>query len=123
MSYKLGIDVGGTFTDLLLINERDGNMLPIKTPSTPHDQSEGVLNGIEEMDKVSGVSPKEIAHILHGTTVATNAALEGKGAYMGLIVTKGFKNMLHLARSWTPGPLFGWMNYEKPEPLAPLELT
>lgn len=123
MSFRLGVDVGGTFTDLLLIDQETGEMVPVKTPSTPHDQSEGVLNGIKELERVTNVDPKEIAQILHGTTVATNAALEGNGARVGLIVTEGYRNMLHLARSWTPGPLFGWMNYEKPEPLAPLELT
>jgi N-methylhydantoinase A len=123
MSYRLGVDVGGTFTDLLLINQKNGAMVPVKTPSTPHDQSVGVLNGIMELAKVTSIDPKEITQILHGTTVATNAALEGNGAKVGLIVTEGYRNMLHLARSWTPGPLFGWMNYEKPEPLAPLGLT
>jgi N-methylhydantoinase A len=123
MPYRLGVDVGGTFTDLLLIDQETGEMVPVKTPSTPHDQSEGVLNGIKELARITDIDPKEIVQILHGTTVATNAALEGKGAKVGLIVTEGYRNMLHLARSWTPGPLFGWMNYEKPEPLAPLELT
>lgn len=123
MSYRLGIDVGGTFTDVLLIDDDTGAMTPIKTPSTPHDQSVGVLAGIEEVCRVAGVDKQEIVQILHGTTVATNAALEGDGALVGLLVTKGFRKSLHLARSWTPGPLFGWMIYDKPEPLAPLELT
>ena len=58
--------------------------------------------------------------MLHGTTVATNAVLEGKGARVGLLVTDGFEYMLHLAKSWTPGPLFGWIVMDKPEPLASL---
>lgn len=123
MSYRLGIDVGGTFTDVLIIDDATGRMIPVKTPSTPHDQSEGVLNGIMEAAKAAKIGPAEIVQILHGTTVATNAALEGKGARMGLLVTRGFRNMLHLARSWTPGPLFGWMIYKKPDPLVPLTNT
>jgi len=123
MSYRLGIDVGGTFTDVLLINDATGAMIPIKTPTTPHDQSQGVLNGIFEAAEAAGIDPSEILLILHGTTVATNAVLEGKGAKMGLLVTRGFRNILHLARSWTPGPLFGWMIYKKPDPLVPLTHT
>ncbi|WDL97699.1 hydantoinase/oxoprolinase family protein [Alicyclobacillus sp. ALC3] len=123
MTYRMGIDVGGTFTDVLLIDDSSGRMMPIKTPSTPHDQSEGVLNGIFEACKLAGINVSELEQILHGTTVATNAALEGDGARVGLLVTKGFEKTLHLARSWTPGPLFGWMIYEKPDPLAPLDLT
>lgn len=123
MSYRLGIDVGGTFTDVLLIDDQTGKMTPIKTPTTPEDQSIGVLNGILEICKRENIGFDEISQILHGTTVATNAALEGKGALVGLLVTEGYRNMLHLARSWTPGPLFGWMIYEKPEPLSPLEFT
>ena len=61
--------------------------------------------------------------ILHGTTVATNAVLEGKGARVGLLVTEGFEYTLHLAKAWTPGPLFGWINMDKPDPLASLADT
>ena len=60
----------------------------------------------------------ELDAILHGTTVATNAVLERRGALVGLIVTRGFRQILHLAEAWTPGPLFGFMVYEKPEPLT-----
>lgn len=123
MSYRLGIDVGGTFTDLLLFNDATGQLQLAKTPSTPADQSIGVLNGIQKIADLAGLQPDEIKLILHGTTVATNAVLEGKGALVGLITTKGFEQILHVARSQTPGPLAGWIIMQKPDPLAPLYLT
>jgi len=123
MSYRLGIDVGGTFTDLLLFNEETGAMTLEKTPSTPADQSIGILNGIHKIVDAAGLSPQDLDLILHGTTVATNAVLEGKGALVGLITTKGFEQILHVARSQTPGPLAGWIIMQKPDPLAPLYLT
>jgi N-methylhydantoinase A len=123
MSYRLGIDVGGTFTDLLLFNEETGAMLLEKTPSTPADQSVGMLNGILKIVAAGGLTPEDVKLILHGTTVATNAVLEGKGALVGLITTKGFEQILHVARSQTPGPLAGWIIMQKPDPLAPLYLT
>jgi N-methylhydantoinase A len=123
MSYRLGIDVGGTFTDFLLFNEGTGEMLLTKTPSTPTDQSIGVLNGIRKISELAQIDPDEIKLILHGTTVATNAVLEGKGAVVGLITTSGFEQILHVARSQTPGPLAGWIIMQKPDPLAPLYLT
>lgn len=123
MSYRLGIDVGGTFTDLLLFNNRTGELKLEKTASTPADQSIGILDGIHKIVERNGLSASEIDLILHGTTVATNAVLEEKGALVGLITTKGFEQILHVARSQTPGPLAGWIIMQKPDPLAPLYLT
>lgn len=120
---RLGIDVGGTFTDLLLYDDKKRKTFRAKTPSTPEDQSIGIVNGIRLISEIAGISPKEIEVILHGTTVATNAILEGKGARVGLLVTKGFEYTLHLAKSWTPGPLFGWIIMDKPTPLATLDDT
>ena len=94
-----------------------------KVPSTPADQSEGVLHGIDEVCRIAGRAPADVATVLHGTTVATNTVLTGTGARVGLLVTQGFRYLLHLARSWTPGPLFGWMIYEKPDPIAAVEDT
>lgn len=123
MSYRLGIDVGGTFTDLLLFNEETGALQLEKTPSTPADQSIGILNGIHKIVDSAGLSHDDLDLILHGTTVATNAVLEEKGALVGLITNKGFEQILHVARSQTPGPLAGWIIMQKPDPLAPLYLT
>jgi len=78
MSYRLGVDVGGTFTDLLLFNQKSGEFWRHKTPSTPADSSQGILTGVEAICGTAGVTPEDIEYLLHGTTVATNAVLEGK---------------------------------------------
>jgi N-methylhydantoinase A len=123
MSYRLGVDVGGTFTDLLLINEVNGQTHTAKVPSTPEDPSIGVLNGIDRICRESGIDAKEISRVMHGTTVATNAVLTGKGAKVGLVTTKGYKQVLQVARSFCPGGLGGWVSFVKKPLLAPLELT
>ena len=123
MTYRLGVDVGGTFTDVLLVEESTGETWRAKTASTPADQSVGVLNGIKQVCDAAEISLAEVAQVLHGTTVATNAILEGKGATVGLVTTKGFRQVLQIARSFVPGGLAGWIIWPKPEPLAALENT
>ena len=124
MAFRLGVDVGGTFTDLFLVgDEGSGTQYRVKTPSTPADPSEGVLVGVRRICEESGVAMGDVRNILHGTTVATNAVLESKGARVGLITTQGFGQILHLARSQTPGPLAGWIIMVKPDPPASLADT
>jgi N-methylhydantoinase A len=124
MAYRLGVDVGGTFTDLFLVNDESGStQFRVKTPSTPSDPSQGVLTGVRRICDEAGIGVGELQNILHGTTVATNAVLESKGARVGLITTQGFKQILHLARSQTPGPLAGWIIMQKPDPPASLADT
>jgi N-methylhydantoinase A len=123
MSYRLGVDVGGTFTDLLLLDDSTGGFWRHKTPSTPHDSSEGILNGVEALCAKAGISARDIAVFLHGTTVATNAVLEGKGARVGLVTTEGYRQIMQIARSFVPGGLAGWIVWPKPEPLAKLQDT
>ena len=124
MAYRLGVDVGGTFTDLFLVSDESGSaQFRVKTPSTPSDPSEGVINGVARICEEAGIQVSELRNILHGTTVATNAVLESKGARVGLITTTGFKQILHLARSQTPGPLAGWIIMIKPDPPASLADT
>jgi N-methylhydantoinase A len=124
MAYRLGVDVGGTFTDLFLVgDESEGAQFRVKTPSTPADPSQGVLNGVRRICSEAGIDVGDLRNILHGTTVATNAVLESKGARVGLITTVGFKQILHLARSQTPGPLAGWIIMIKPDPPASLADT
>ena len=123
MSYRLGVDVGGTFTDLLLINEDTGETHTAKVPSTPDDSSVGVLNGIACICDESGVNPVDVTRVMHGTTVATNAVLTGKGAKVGLVTTAGYEDTLQVARSFCPGGLGGWVSFVKKPLLAPLELT
>ena len=123
MTYRLGVDVGGTFTDLLLLNQGNGEFWRNKTPSTPHDSSEGILNGVTAICEKAGMSPADVEFFLHGTTVATNAVLEGKGARVGLITTTGYRQVMQIARSFVPGGLAGWIVWPKPQPLAALEDT
>ena len=123
MASRLGIDVGGTFTDLLLLNDTTGEIRLLKIPTTPRDQSVGILTGVEKILDQAGIPSADIGALLHGTTVSTNVVLEEKGARVGLIVTRNFEQVLHMARSQTPGPLAGWMIMIKPDPLADLERT
>jgi N-methylhydantoinase A len=123
MTYRLGVDVGGTFTDLLLVNEKTGQTWKAKVASTPADQSEGVLRGIERVCALAGVPPREIGHVMHGTTIATNTVLTGTGARVGLVTTRGYRQVLQIARSYVPGGLGGWVIYNKSLPMAPLALT
>lgn len=123
MTYRLGVDVGGTFTDFLLYNDETGAFVRNKTPSTPDDPSRAVISGAKEVFDAAGIEPSEISYFMHGTTVATNAVLEGKGAKVGLVVTDGYKQILQVARSLVPGGLAGWIIWPKPEPMAKLEHT
>ncbi|MGD1956197.1 MAG: hydantoinase/oxoprolinase family protein [Sphingomonadales bacterium] len=123
MSYRLGVDVGGTFTDLLVIDNDSGQTFRTKVPSTPHDPSEAVVSGSKKVCADAGVNAEDINYFMHGTTVATNAVLEGKGARVGLVVTEGYRQILQIARSLVPGGLAAWIIWPKPEPMAPLECT
>ncbi|MGB3721712.1 MAG: hydantoinase/oxoprolinase family protein [Pacificimonas sp.] len=123
MTYRLGVDVGGTFTDLLVIDEVTGRTWRDKVPSTPGDPSEAVVSGARQVTSMAGVRPEDIALFLHGTTVATNAVLEHKIAHVGLVVTEGYRHILQIARSLVPGGLAAWIVWPKPVPMAALEAT
>ncbi|MBA4086486.1 MAG: 5-oxoprolinase [Novosphingobium sp.] len=123
MGYRLGVDVGGTFTDLLLFDTSSSAFWRHKTPSTPHDSSEGILNGVTAICQKAGITPGDVEYFLHGTTVATNAVLEGKGSRVGLVTTEGYRHIMQIARSFVPGGLAGWIVWPKPQPLAALEDT
>lgn len=102
---RIGVDVGGTFTDIVL--ERSGGDLErkvvvTKVPSTPNDQSEGVVQGILKVCQLAGVQPSEVDVVFHGTTVATNMVIERDGARVGMITTRGFRDILHMARHKRP---------------------
>lgn len=111
--YSLGIDVGGTFTDLVLFNEEKGTIQALKTSSTISNQSEGVLVGIKRL----GIDLKQVKRIVHGMTVATNAVIEGKVAKTGLITTKGFRDAIDIAK--TNRKVVYDLRYTKPAPLIP----
>jgi N-methylhydantoinase A len=123
MAYRLGVDVGGTFTDLILIREADGEVFTAKVPSTPDDPARAVLDGIGRICSRSSVERREVTRVMHGTTVATNAVLTGSGARVGFVTTKGYRQMLHIGRSFVPGGLGGWIVHQKPRPLAPMKWT
>ena len=123
-SYRLGVDVGGTFTDLLLLREDTGQTWRAKVPSTPEDQSVGVIQGKDQILSQVTTGAEVTLHVVnHGTTVATNVILEQKGAKVALVVTEGYKDVLQTRRSQVPGNLASWIIWPKPDPLAPLELT
>lgn len=94
----IGVDVGGTFTDLILVDSATGALAIHKVATTTHDPSVGVVEGIRAMCDRNGVAPAEIGHVFHGTTTATNAVLEGKGARAGMITNDGFRDVLHIGR-------------------------
>jgi len=123
MTYNLGVDVGGTFTDVIVFNEETNELTIDKVISTPSNPSEGVLRGIKEATAKADTSVGELNLLFHGTTVVTNMLLEETGSRVGLITSAGHEDILHLARAWTPGPLYGWIGMEKPEPLADLVHT
>ena len=101
-SYSIVVDVGGTFTDIVLCNLETNEQNVLKTPSTPDDPSKGFLIGIRQILEDNGVAPAQVKHVFHGTTIATNAILENKGSPVGLIVPKGFKFVLEIGRHGTP---------------------
>ncbi len=116
---RIGIDVGGTFTDVVLVDERTAAFQCIKTPTTHHDLAEGVLKGLEEILDLAGVSIRDIDHIIHGTTIGTNAIVEGKGARVGLITTAGFEDVLEIRRVARPKEAAFDFNADNPPPLVP----
>lgn len=99
---RIGVDVGGTFTDLFFIDEETGSVYINKVPSTPADPSQAILTGVKEICAQAGVRPEEITRFYHGTTIATNTVLEHKGAKVGMITTEGFRDILHIARKKRP---------------------
>lgn len=115
---RIGIDTGGTFTDVVAVNEATGDVIATKTPSTPHDPSLAVLEGIRKVLALAGQAT--VAAVSHGTTVATNALLEEHFPDLALVTTEGFRHVLEIARQSVPrgyGNSYFWV---KPERLVPL---
>ena len=112
---RVGVDVGGTFTDLVL-TDRDGAIHTRKLPSTPEDFSTGVADGVRQVLGLHAVDPAHIRDVVHGSTVATNAILERRGARTGLLTTAGFRDVLELRRLRMP-KLYD-MTWQKPAPLV-----
>jgi N-methylhydantoinase A/oxoprolinase/acetone carboxylase beta subunit len=97
---RVGVDVGGTNTDLVL--EADHGVFVHKVSSTPHDQSEGVLRGLRELCAIAGVRPDDVSLIVHGTTIATNITIEHNGAEVGMLTSRNFRDILHIGRHKRP---------------------
>ena len=115
-NYSVAVDVGGTFTDVVLCNLDTNQQSVFKTPSTPDDPSAGFLTGLQQILEVNGVKPAQVKHIFHGTTIATNAILENKGSRVGVLVTEGFKYVLEIGRHGTPRLVNpnSWIKPERP---------
>ncbi|MEW6771842.1 MAG: hydantoinase/oxoprolinase family protein [Bacillota bacterium] len=118
--YRLAVDTGGTFTDFCLLGS-DGRLHVTKVPSTPDDPSRAVVEGIKEVLREKGVHPRQVDLVLHGTTVATNAILEGKGARLALITTRGFRDVIFIGRQNRPHLYNFWA--VKPRPPLPRRLV
>lgn len=116
---RIGIDVGGTFTDVVLIDDRTGLFHYTKTPTTHFDLAEGVLTGLRDILKIADVSIGEVDYIIHGTTIGTNAIVEGKGACVGLITTAGFEDVLEIRRVARPKEAAFDFGADNPLPLVP----
>lgn len=115
--YRIGIDVGGTFTDFTIIDETIGEVKFHKVPSTPHDPSEAIERGLSDLLSDHDIAAADISHVGHGTTVATNLIIERKGSAVGLITTRGFRDILEIGRQTRPH-LFDY-SVAKPPVLVP----
>jgi N-methylhydantoinase A len=121
--YRVGVDTGGTFSDFVYLNEETGEVSITKVPSTPDDPSRAILQGIEALIG-KGAAAADVSYFCHGTTVGTNALLEGKGVRTGLLVTEGFRGIYEVAEQARPyGTAIFDVTYDKPVPLVPQSLT
>ena len=115
--YRLGIDIGGTFTDFCLLDEVTGELLGFKSPTQPDDPGRGVLKGLEAFAAEHRFDPRDIAYLVHGTTIAVNTVIQRNGAALGLLVTSGFGDVLEIQRLRLPSPVN--FTATRPRPLIP----
>ena len=118
-TYRIGVDIGGTFTDVVLLDTATQQLHFSKVSTTPDDPSDGFFRGVEMA--LSEGDSTVVQAIFHGSTVATNAVLEQRGSRIGLLVTQGFRDMLEIGRAYIPGIFTNYMRWAKPERLVPLE--
>ena len=123
MGLRIAVDTGGTFTDVVAIDESDGRQFVVKTPSTPHDPSVGFLDGVSRILAMAERPACDVSLMLHGSTTATNAVLEHKFEGLGLIVTKGFRHLIEIARQSVPDGYGNSLFWVKPPRLVPLHLV
>jgi N-methylhydantoinase A len=117
--YRLGIDIGGTFTDFALFDTERGALIGLKVPSTPHDFAEAVGVGLQQLADEHGIALAELGTVVHGTTIAVNTLIQRTGARLGLLVTEGFRDVLELQRLRLPNPFD--LDGARPLPLIPRE--
>lgn len=117
-SYAVAVDIGGTFTDISLLDRTSGKVWRAKTPSTPSDPSEAFMTGVRAVLDEAGIDASALDQVLHGTTVATNMILENKGAKTALVTTRGFRHVLEIGRQDIPrhANLFNWVKPRRPVP-------
>ncbi len=116
---RIGIDTGGTFTDVVAVDEDSGELAVTKTPSTPHDPAVGFMAGVHKVLDHLGLAGDAVTAVSHGTTVATNKLLEGKVENLGFVTTEGYEFMLEIARQSVPdgyGNSYFWV---KPDRIVP----
>jgi 5-oxoprolinase (ATP-hydrolysing) len=118
--YRIGVDIGGTFTDLILHNAADGRVSLHKLLTTPHDPSTAALQGIREIAEMAGIAVGDVDEIVHGTTLVTNAVIERKGAPLGLITTAGFRDILEMGREQRYDIYDLFLDF--PDPMVPRNL-
>jgi N-methylhydantoinase A len=119
--FRLGVDIGGTFTDATLVDEESGEWHIAKVPSTPREPAIGFMVAVRRVVGDAGLSPDNVRLLIHGSTVATNAIIEGKTAKTAFVTTQGFRDMLEIARQMRPA-LYD-LQFEKPRPLVPRHLA
>ena len=118
---RIGVDTGGTFTDVVAVDEQTGEVVTTKTPSTPSDPAEGFLTGVDKVLRALGLGGEDVSAVSHGTTVATNKLLEGKVENLGFVTTEGYEHMLEIARQSVPdgyGNSYFWV---KPPRIVPVD--
>ena len=117
--YRIGVDIGGTFTDFSAFDSESGRLIGWKSPTVPADPVAGLVEGLAGLARVHGVQPDAVAYFVHGTTIAVNTLIERKGARLALFVTAGFRDLLIIQRLHVPRPQYWYGN--RPAPLIPRE--
>ena len=117
--YRLAVDVGGTFTDVVIADERGRGLTGAKVPTTPHDRAVGVIEGVHAAAAAAGIGLDSVAEVVHGSTTGTNALIERSGAKVGFLTTAGFRDMLEIGRVQRPMEGLYDFTVDRPPPLVP----
>jgi N-methylhydantoinase A len=118
--YSIGVDIGGTFTDLVMLDAASGRLYNEKVLTTPHDPSLGVLEGVDRILAANGATPGDVRHVIHGTTLVANAVIERRGSRVALVTTRGFADLLEIGTEWRYD-IYD-LSMQVPEPLVPRRL-